>query len=100
MTTMRAYQIYQKFSVREKFSFNNVKNGHTNAPIRFFTKESARQMSDTLNIAIAHFGVWDDAFEMRNGDLVMADELKKYEFEPMDFSYVAIETIDETMDDS
>jgi hypothetical protein len=93
------FQLHQQFSVRTKFCFNHVKNGKSNVPVRFVSRESAQKMSDTLNVAISHFGIWDDAFEMRNGELVMADELKKYEFEPMDFSYVAIETIDETMDD-
>lgn len=91
----KSYGIVHKLLAREKFRMSHVKNSKANHVVRFENRGNALLMKDVLNIAIARFGYWDDAIEMRGTDLVVAECMRDFENDAIDFEYVDVQTYDE-----
>lgn len=91
------YYVYER-SFHDKLVPSHLKNGGTStAPIRF-EKKSAMEISKILNISMAVRGRFVGALEMRGGDIVVSEDLKKYTEDDMvavDFEYFGIMCIDE-----
>lgn len=96
----KSYGIVHKLFAREKFSMSHVKNSKATHVVRFEKRGDANLMKDVLNIAIARFGAWEDAIEMRGTDLVVATPLRDFENDAIDFEYVDVHTYDEEEDDT
>lgn len=94
----KSYGIVHKMLAREKFRMSHVKNSKANHVVQFENQGDALLMKDVLNIAIARFGAWEDAIEMRGTDLVVAKPLRDFENDAIDFEYVGVQTYDEEED--
>ena len=97
-TTIRpAYYVYER-SFHEKLVPSHLKNGGTsNVPIRF-EKKTAMEISQILNISMAVHGRFVGALEMRDDDIIVSENIKKYTEDDMvavDFEYFGIMTMDE-----
>jgi hypothetical protein len=92
-----SYYVYER-SFHEKLTPSHLKNGGTsNVPIRF-EKKSAMEISKILNISMAMHGRFVGALEMRDDDIIVSENIKKYtedETVTIDFEYFSIMTIDE-----
>jgi hypothetical protein len=95
MASSKSYGIYQKMCVREKFRISDVKHGRNNNVVRFEKRGDALLMKDVLNIAIARFGTWEDAIELRGDDLVVSESLRDFGSDAADFEYVDVESYDD-----
>lgn len=93
----RSYHVYER-SFHEKLAPSHLKNGGTsNVPIRF-EKKSAMEISKILNISMAMHGRFVGALEMRDDDIIVSENIKKYTEDDMvtiDFEYFGIMSIDE-----
>ena len=91
------YYVYER-SFHEKLVPSHLKNGGTSTvPLRF-EKKTAIEISKILNISMAVHGRFTGALEMRDDDIVVSEDMKKYtedESVTTDFEYFAILTIDE-----
>jgi hypothetical protein len=91
------YYVYER-SFHEKLVPSHLKNGGTSmVPIRF-DKKSAMEISKILNISMAVNGRFTGALEMRDDDIIISEDIKKYTDDDMvfvDFEYFGIMTIDE-----
>jgi len=97
-TTIRpGYYVYER-SFHEKLTPSHLKNGGTsNVPIRF-EKKTAMEISKILNISMAVHGRFVGALEMRDDDIIVSENIKKYTEDDMvavDFEYFYIMTVDE-----
>ena len=91
------YYVYER-SFHEKLVPSHLKNGGVSmVPIRF-EKKAAMEISKVLNISMAVHGKFTGAMEMRDGDIIVSEDIKKYTEDDsvmVDFEYFAIMTIDE-----
>lgn len=91
------YYVYER-SFNEKLVPSHLKNGGTSTvPLRF-EKKTAMEISKILNISMAVHGRFTGALEMRDDDIVVSEDIKKYTEDDMvavDFEYFGILTIDE-----
>jgi hypothetical protein len=91
------YYVYER-SFHEKLVPSHLKNGGTSVvPIRF-EKKAAVEISKALNISMAVSGRFTGALELRDGDIIVSETLKKYTEDDsvaIDFEYFGIMTIDE-----
>jgi hypothetical protein len=91
------YYVYER-SFHEKLVPSHLKNGGTSmVPIRF-EKKTAVEISKALNISMAVSGRFTGALELRDGDIIVSEMLKKYTEDDsamVDFDYFGIMTIDE-----
>ena len=91
------YYVYER-SFNEKLIPSHLKNGGTSAvPIRF-EKKTAMEISKILNISMAVHGRFTGALEIRDNDIVVSEDIKKYTEDDsvaIDFEYFGILTIDE-----
>jgi hypothetical protein len=91
------YYVYER-SFHEKLTPSHLKNGGTSmAPLRF-EKKSAMEISKILNISMAVNGRFVGALEMRDDDIIVSEDIKKYTEDDMvaiDFEYFGIMSIDE-----
>jgi hypothetical protein len=94
-TPCKSYGIYHKMLAREKFRMSHVKNTKATHVVRFEKRGDALLMKDVLNIAISRFGDWENAIEMRGNDLVVAEPMRDFENDVVDFEYVDVHTYDE-----
>ena len=97
-TTIRpGYYVYER-SFNEKLVPSHLKNGGTSTvPLRF-EKKTAMEISKILNISMAVHGRFTGALEIRDDDIVVSEDIKKYTEDDMvavDFEYFGILTIDE-----
>ena len=97
-TTVRpGYYVYER-SFHEKLVPSHLKNGgRSMLPIRF-EKKAAMEISKVLNISMAVRGSFTNALEMRDCDIIVSEDLKKYTEDDMvaiDFEYFGIMSIDE-----
>ena len=97
-TTIRpGYYVYER-SFHEKLTPSHLKNGGASmVPIRF-EKKSAMEISKILNISMAVHGRFVGALEMRDDDIIVSENIKKYTEDDMvavDFEYFGIMTMDE-----
>jgi len=96
-----AYVIVEKDYQRNKFKMSNVKNGTRNdtSPILFDKHPTAQYISEILNVSISRTSCWDDALELKNGELVATHEFKDYMAEDgVDFEYCIVKEV-ECLDD-
>ena len=91
------YYVYER-SFHEKLVPSHLKNGGTSTvPLRF-EKKTAMEISKILNISMAMHGRFTGALEMRDDDIVVSEDIKKYTEDDMvavDFEYFGILTIDD-----
>jgi hypothetical protein len=91
------YYVYER-SFHEKLTPSHLKNGGKSMmPIRF-EKKTAMEISKILNISMAMHGRFVGALEMRDDDIIVSENIKKYTEDDMvavDFEYFGIMTIDE-----
>ena len=91
------YYVYER-SFHEKLVPSHLRNGGSSMlPIRF-EKKAAAEISKVLNISMAVRGSFTNALEMREGDIVVSEDLKKFTEDDsamVDFEYFAIMTIDD-----
>ena len=91
------YYVYER-SFHEKLVPSHLKNGGTsNVPIRF-EKKTAMEISKILNISMAVHGRFVGALEMRDDDIIVTENIKKYTEDDsvmVDFEYFAIMSVDE-----
>ena len=97
-TTIRpGYYVYER-SFNEKLVPSHLKNGGTSTvPLRF-EKKTAMEISKILNISMAVHGRFTGALEIRDNDIVVSEDIKKYTEDDsvaIDFEYFGILTIDE-----
>ncbi|AGE53169.1 hypothetical protein PBCVFr5L_367L [Paramecium bursaria Chlorella virus Fr5L] len=100
MAQTKSYSVFHKMLARKKFTMAHVKNSKATHVVRFEKRGDANLMKDVLNIAIARFGYWDDAIELRGTDLVIAESMRDFENDAIDFEYVDVQTYDEEEDDN
>ena len=98
-TPCKSYGIYHKMLAREKFRMSHVKNSKATRLVRFENRGDANLMKDVLNIAIARFGEWENAIELRGNDLVVAECMGDFENDAIDFEYVDVQSYDEDEDE-
>jgi hypothetical protein len=79
-THRTAYVIVEKSYKRNKFNMSHVKNGKTTdtTPILFDNRHSAQYFSEVLNVAISRASEWDDAIELKDGELTIATKYVDY----------------------
>ena len=91
------YYVYER-SFHEKLVPSHLKNGGASMlPIRF-EKKTAKEVSRILNISMAVNGRFTGALEMRDCDIIVSEDLKKYTEDDMvaiDFEYFGIMSIDD-----
>ena len=91
------YYVYER-SFHEKLVPSHLKNGGTSTvPLRF-EKKTAIEISKILNISMAVHGRFTGALEIRDNDIVVSEDIKKYTEDDsvaIDFEYFGILTIDE-----
>ena len=95
MAQTKSYGVFHKMLTREKFTMTHVKNSKAKHVVRFEKRGDALLMKDVLNIAISRFGEWDNAIEMRGNDLVVAEPMRDFENDVVDFEYVDVQSYDE-----
>ncbi|ABT15608.1 hypothetical protein FR483_N323L [Paramecium bursaria Chlorella virus FR483] len=95
MAQTKSYGVFHKMLAREKFMMTHVKNSKANHVVRFEKRGDALLMKDVLNIAIARFGEWVNAIELRGNDLVVAEPMRDFENDVVDFEYVDVQSYDE-----
>ena len=91
------YYVYER-SFHEKLVPSHLKNGGVSmVPIRF-EKKVAMEISKVLNISMAVHGRFTGALEMRDGDIIVSEDIKKYTEDDsiaIDFEYFGLLSIDE-----
>ncbi|AGE51150.1 hypothetical protein PBCVCVG1_356L [Paramecium bursaria Chlorella virus CVG-1] len=95
MAQTKSYGVFHKMLARKKFMMTHVKNSKANHVVRFEKRGDALLMKDVLNIAIARFGEWENAIELRGNDLVVAEPMRDFENDVVDFEYVDVQSYDE-----
>lgn len=95
MAQAKSYGVFHKMLAREKFTMAHVKNSKANHVVRFEKRGDALLMKDVLNIAISRFGEWENAIELCGNDLVVAEPMRDFENDVVDFEYVDVQSYDE-----
>ncbi|AGE50036.1 hypothetical protein ATCVCanal1_016R [Acanthocystis turfacea Chlorella virus Canal-1] len=86
----RGYVIYRKDEVRKVFGHGFVNPPSIHRPIVFKDIDTAMQVKTALDVAIITTGVWEDAVEVRDGDLTIAENIRL----SVEVSYIDIEYCD------
>jgi hypothetical protein len=87
----RGYVIYRRDEVRKVFGHGFVNPPcPLNRPILFKDIESAKHFKDVLDVAIITTGVWEDAIDVKDGELVVAENIRS----SVELAYIDIEYCD------
>lgn len=92
----RGYIVVMKDNIRHPFRMTHVKGGiKTTKPVIFHNEDSAKSLKMVLDVAVSINGTWDDAVEMKDGDIVVDPDInvetnKWY----IDFEYCEVKEID------
>ena len=90
-STSRGYVIYRKNEVRRVFGHGFVNPPcPVNRPIVFEDIESAKHFKHVLDVAVSTTGVWEDAIDMKNGELSIAENIRL----SVEMAYVDMEYCD------
>ena len=72
----RGYVIYRKDEARKVFGHGFVNPPGIHRPIVFKDIDTAKQVKTALDVAIITTGVWEDAIEVHDGDLTIAENIR------------------------
>ena len=87
----RGYVICRKNEVRRVFGHGFVNPPcPLNRPIVFEDIESAKHFKHVLDVAVSTTGVWEDAIDMKNGELSIAENIRL----SVEMAYVDMEYCD------